>query len=101
MTRRCRAPLPPGGWPCWLAFVADDGAGLNVGSDVEQGFEVARAEASPPVRSKAMMSPEASDFAWILVMKPPRERPSACPSCPLLPRPPTHARARWLNRTSE
>jgi hypothetical protein len=27
---------------------------------------------------KAMMSPEASDFAWILVVKPPRERPGAC-----------------------
>src|ERR1700722_9381168 len=30
-----------------------------------------------------MISPEASDFAWIFVVKPPRERPSACPSCPL------------------
>ena len=32
-----------------------------------------------------MISPEASDFAWISVVKPPRERPSACflaPSCP-------------------
>src|ERR1700674_3776394 len=42
-------------------------------------------EASPPVRSKAMMSPEASDFAWIFVVKPPRERPSACSSCPFCP----------------
>src|ERR1700728_4596990 len=32
-----------------------------------------------------MMSPDASDFAWIFVVKPPRERPSACPSCPLCP----------------
>ena len=37
-----------------------------------------------------MMSPEASDFAWIFVVKPPRERPSACPSCPPLLRRPTH-----------
>ena len=42
-----------------------------------------------------MMSPEASDLAWIFVVKPPRERPSAWPSCPLLHRRPTHARARW------
>lgn len=27
-----------------IAFVADDGAGLNVGSDIEQGFEVAAIE---------------------------------------------------------
>ena len=27
-----------------VAFVADDGAGLNVGSDVEQGFEVTPVE---------------------------------------------------------
>jgi hypothetical protein len=47
-----------------------------------------------------MMSPEASDLAWIFVVKPPRERPSACPSCPLLLRRPTHARARWSSRTS-
>src|ERR1700722_18045336 len=56
-------------------------------------------KASPPVRSKAMMPPEASDFAWIFVVKPPRERPSACPSCPLLLRRPTHAHARWSSRT--
>ena len=36
-----------------------------------------------------MMSPEASDFAWIFVVKPPRERPSAWPSCPPLLRLPT------------
>ena len=29
-----------------------------------------------------MMSPEASDFAWILVVKPRCELPSACPSAP-------------------
>jgi hypothetical protein len=40
------------------------------------------------------MSPEASDFAWIFVVKPPRERPSARSSCPLLLRPPTRERAR-------
>jgi hypothetical protein len=47
-----------------------------------------------------MISPEASDFAWIFVVKPPRERPSACPSCPPLLRQPTHARARSSSRTS-
>ena len=35
------------------------------------------------VRSKAMICEEASDLARILVVKPPRERPSDCPSCPL------------------
>jgi hypothetical protein len=39
-------------------------------------------KASLPVRSKAMISPEASDFAWIFVVKPPRERPSAWLTCP-------------------
>lgn len=29
-----------------------------------------------------MIGPEASAFAWIFVVKPPRERPSARPSCP-------------------
>ncbi len=33
-----------------------------------------------------MTVPEASAFAWIFVVKPPRERPSACPSCPLCAR---------------
>jgi hypothetical protein len=37
-----------------------------------------------------MMSPKASDFAWIFVVKPPRERPSACPSCPPLLRGEAH-----------
>jgi len=32
---------------------------------------------SPPVRSKPIMAPDASDLAWIFVVKPPRERPSA------------------------
>src|SRR6478609_7839314 len=48
-----------------------------------------------------MISPEASDFTWIFVVKPPRDRPSACPSCPPLLRPPTQARARRWSRTSE
>src|ERR1700721_552133 len=48
-----------------------------------------------------MISPEASDFAWIFVAKPPRDPPRAFPSCPPLPRPPTHARARRWSRTSE
>ena len=45
-----------------------------------------------------MLSPEASDFAWIFVVKPARERPSACPSCPPLLRPQTRARARSSSR---
>ena len=76
-----------------VTLVADDGARLNVGPDVEQGSK-SPSKASPRVRSKAMMSPGVPDFAWILVVKPPRERPSAGPSCPPLLRPPTHARGR-------
>ena len=86
--RSCGVPIGLAG----VAFVADDGARLNVGPDSEQGFEVTPVEGFAPVSSKAMMSPEASDFAWIFVVKPPRERPSAWLSCPLLLRPPTHAR---------
>src|ERR1700755_59676 len=84
-----------------VAFVADDGAGLNVGSDVEQGLEVTR------VGSFADGQVEGDDvaggvrFCVDFLVKPPRERPSAWPSCPLLLRPPTHARARGSNRTSE
>src|ERR1700704_4955677 len=39
--------------------------------------------ASPPVRWKASGKPSKSNFRWILLEKPPRDRPSACPSCPL------------------
>ena len=46
-------------------------------------------------------TPEASDFAWIFVVKPPRERPGAWPSCPFWLRPPTYERARRWSRTSE
>jgi hypothetical protein len=38
--RSCGVPVGPAG----VAFVADDGAGLNVGSDIEQGFEVTPVE---------------------------------------------------------
>ena len=38
--RPCRLAVGLAG----VAFVADDGAGLNVGSDVEQGFEVTPVE---------------------------------------------------------
>src|SRR4030081_4166333 len=39
--------------------------------------------ASPPVRWKASGKLSKSNFRWILLEKPPRDRPSACPSCPL------------------
>src|SRR3954470_16594587 len=48
--------------------------------------------ACPGVRSKAIGRPPKSVLRWILVEKPPRERPRAWPFCPLLRRPPTHAR---------
>ncbi len=40
-----------------VAFVADDGAGLNVGSDIEQGFEVT------PVEGFATRQVEGDDVA--------------------------------------
>src|SRR4029077_10761542 len=39
--------------------------------------------ACPGVRSKAMGRPPKSVLRWILVEKPPRERPRAWPCCPL------------------
>src|SRR3977135_1682266 len=39
--------------------------------------------ASPPVRWKASGRPSKSNFRWILLENPPRERPRARPSCPL------------------
>jgi len=57
-----------------VAFVADDGAGLNVGSDVEQGLEVTR------VGSFAAGQVEGDDvaggvrFCVDFLVKPPRER---------------------------
>jgi hypothetical protein len=66
-----------------VAFIADDGARLNVGTDIEQDIKMTRVGGFAAGQVEAMMSPEASDFAWIFVVKPPRERPSACPSCPL------------------
>ena len=41
----------------------------------------------PPVKRMRRGLPRASTTAWILVEKPPRERPSACFCCPLLPPP--------------
>lgn len=39
---------------------------------------------SPPVSSKAIIVPEASDLAWVFVVNPPRDRPRAWPCGPLL-----------------
>src|SRR3954454_14008227 len=50
--------------------------------------------ACPGVRSKAIGRPPKSVLRWILVEKPPRERPRAWPFCPLLGRRPTHAERR-------
>ena len=60
-----------------VTFVGDGGARQNIGSDLEQEFEVALSLASPPVRWKASGKPSRSTLRWILVEKPPRERPSA------------------------
>lgn len=65
--------------------------------------KIGKCGASPfslPVRSKTMGCPSKSVFRWILVEKPPRDLPTAWPSCPLLPRPPTHAHEQSSSRTS-
>ncbi len=49
--------------------------------------------ASPPVRWKSRGLPSRSVLRWILVEKPPRERPNAWRCCPLLLRQPKHGRA--------
>ena len=49
--------------------------------------------ASPPVRWKSRGLPSRSVLRWILVEKPPRERPNAWRCCPLLPRRPRRGRA--------
>src|ERR1700733_10247470 len=67
-----------------VAFVADDCAGLNVGADIEQDVEMTR------VGGFAAGQVEGDDvaggvrFCVDFVVRPPRERPSACPSSPPL-----------------
>src|SRR3954452_11753900 len=56
--------------------------------------------ACPGVRSKAIGRPPKSVLRWILVEKPPRERPRAWPFCPLLSRLPTHVHGPWSSRAS-
>ena len=48
-----------------VAFVADDGAPLNVGPYVEQGFEATPVDAASPVMSQSIISPPASDFTYV------------------------------------
>jgi len=60
----------------------DGGAGPDVGSDVVRGFEVTCVGRFSASQVEGDDSPEASDFAWIFVVKPPPKRPSAWPSCP-------------------
>ena len=55
----------------------------------------------PGVTSKAMGRPCASQTAWILVVRPPRERPMPCSSAPLFRRPPSDAPWRWWSRAPE
>ena len=72
-----RARGVPIGLACWRSLCrADDGARLNVRSDVEQGFEVTPVEgfAAGQVEGDDVAS-EASDFARIFVVKPPRRAP--------------------------
>ena len=58
---RCRVSLPPRGWPCWRSFC-------------RQWWRAAECLA----RCRA----EFRNDAGRMPVHPPRERPSACPSCP-------------------
>lgn len=46
----------------------------------------------PGLNRKSRGRPSASVSAWILVVRPPRERPMACSNAPLFHRPPSDAR---------
>ena len=50
-----------------VTFVGDGGARQNIGSDVEQEFEVAAVAGFAPVRWKASGKPSRSTLRWILV----------------------------------
>jgi hypothetical protein len=95
--RPCRLAVGLAG----VAFVADGGARLNVGSDVEQGCEVT------PVEGFAAGQVEGDDVAggvrFCLDLRGEADARTSerLPVLPPLLRPPTDARARWLSRTSE
>src|SRR3954466_10011058 len=82
-----------------IAFVAHRGAGRDIRPEVEQDLELAA------VRWKASGKPSRSTLMWILVEKPPRERPRASLEAPLFRRPGgrrrlRHEPERWWSRTS-
>jgi hypothetical protein len=56
--------------------------------------------ASPPVNRMAIRRPLVSASAWIFVLRPPRERPTACFCSPLLRRLLTGGRSRAWSRSS-
>ena len=91
-----RDPSPPGRVPVGLAgitFVADDGARLNVGADVEQGLEVTPVEGFAAGQVEGDDVPGSVRFCVDLGGEAAPERPSAWPSCRLLLRPLTRERA--------
>ena len=56
--------------------------------------------ASPPVNRMAIRRPLASASAWIFVLRPPRERPTACFFSPLFRRPRSGGLSRGWSRSS-
>ena len=54
----------------------------------------------PPVNRIAIRRPLASASAWIFVLRPPRERPTACFCSPLFPRLPSDALLHASSRSS-
>ena len=60
-----------------VTFVGDGGAGRYVGSDVEQELEVAAVAGLAASQMERERQAVETTLRWILVEKPPRERPSA------------------------
>src|SRR5205814_1587999 len=83
-----------------VAFVAEHRRRGDVRANVEQDLEVAAVAGLAAGQAEGQRQRSKSNFRWILVEKPPRERPRACPFCPLLRPLPRHGRARSSNRPS-
>jgi len=101
MTGLCRTPSLRPGWPCCVAFVADDGAGLDVGSDVEQGLEMAPVEGFAAGQVEGDDVPGGVRFCMDFRSEAATRATERLPVLPPFAPAADTARARWLNRTSE
>ena len=67
-----------------VTLVAEEGFGLRLGVNVSAWL---MSWTCPPVRLSASGLPKASTITWILVVRPPRERPMAWSRPPFCVRP--------------